>query len=53
MSNITRDDATGDAIRRVLSDEQLVSARGQAASTVAPTLEDDYLYGFGEEIAAE
>ena len=49
VTNITRDDKTGDAILRVLSDEQPVSSGNKAATTVAPTLEDYYLYVFGEE----
>jgi ABC-type multidrug transport system ATPase subunit len=49
VTNITRDDKTGDAILRVLSDEEPVSSGGKSASTVAPTLEDYYLYVFGEE----
>ena len=49
VTNITRDDKTGDAILRVLSDEEPVSANNKLATTVAPTLEDYYLYVFGEE----
>ena len=49
VTNITRDDKTGDAILRVLSDEQPVSSGDKPATTVAPTLEDYYLYVFGEE----
>lgn len=49
VTNITRDDKTGDAFLRVLSDEQPVSSGNKAATTVAPTLEDYYLYVFGEE----
>ena len=49
VTNITRDDKTGDAILRVLSDEEPVSSGEKSAVTVAPTLEDYYLYVFGEE----
>lgn len=49
VTNITRDDKTGDAILRVLSDEEPVSSGEKTATTVAPTLEDYYLYVFGEE----
>ena len=49
VTNITRDDKTGDAILRVLSDEEPVSTNGKSATTVVPTLEDYYLYVFGEE----
>lgn len=51
VTNITRDDNTGDAILRVLSDEEPVSSCERSASTVAPTLEDYYLYVFGNETA--
>ena len=49
VTNITRDDKTGDAILRVLSEEEPVSTSGKPATTVPPTLEDYYLYVFGEE----
>ncbi len=49
VTNITRDDKTGDAILRVISDEEPASTSGTSATTVAPTLEDYYLYVFGEE----
>ena len=49
VTNITRDDKTGDAILRVLSDEEPVASGEKNATTVAPTLEDYYLYVFGEE----
>ena len=49
VTNITRDDKTGDAILRVLSNEEPVSSCENPATTVAPTLEDYYLYIFGEE----
>ena len=52
VTNITRDDKTGDAILRVLSEEEPASESGKSATTVAPTLEDYYLYVFGEETAA-
>lgn len=51
VTNITRDDKTGDAILRVLSEEEPTSESGKSATTVAPTLEDYYLYVFGEETA--
>ena len=50
VTNITRDDKTGDAILRVLSKEEPVSSCENPATTVAPTLEDYYLYVFGEEL---
>ena len=53
VTNITRDDKTGDAILRVISEEEPSSESGKSATTVAPTLEDYYLYVFGEEMAAE
>ena len=49
VTNITRDDKTGDAILRVLSEQEPVSSGEKSATTVAPTLEDYYLYVFGEE----
>ena len=49
VTNITRDDKTGDAILRVLSEEEPVASGEKNATTVAPTLEDYYLYVFGEE----
>ncbi len=49
VTNITRDDKTGDAILRVLSEEEPTAENGKPATTVAPTLEDYYLYVFGEE----
>ena len=49
VTNITRDDKTGDAILRVLSEEEPISTADKPATTVAPTLEDYYLYVFGEE----
>ena len=49
VTNITRDDKTGDAILRVLSDNEPESTGGKSATAVAPTLEDYYLYVFGEE----
>ena len=50
VTNITRDDKTGDAILRVLSDEEPVSLGGKSATIVAPTLEDYYLYVFGDDL---
>ena len=52
VTNITRDDKTGDAILRVLSKEEPISTADKPATTVAPTLEDYYLCVFGEETAA-
>lgn len=49
VTNITRDDKTGDALLRVLSEEEPIAASGKPATTVAPTLEDYYLYVFGNE----
>lgn len=49
VTNITHDDKTGDVILRVLSDEEPVSSGGKPVITVSPTLEDYYLYIFGEE----
>jgi hypothetical protein len=46
VTDITFDDKTGDAIFRVLSDEEPVSANNRLATTVAPTLEGYYLYVF-------
>lgn len=53
VTNITRDDEMGDAILRVLSSEEPVSTAGKLATTVAPTLEDYYLYVFGEEMVVK
>ena len=50
VTNITRDDKTGDAILRVLSEEEPVSTAINHATTVAPTLEDYYLYVFGDAL---
>lgn len=44
VTNIARDDDTGEILLRVLADEQPT----ERAKTVAPTLEDYYLYVFGE-----
>ena len=52
VTNITREDKTGDAILRVLSKEEPISTADKPATTVAPTLEDYYLCVFGEETAA-
>ena len=49
VTNITRDDKTGDAILRVLSEAEPVSSGGKPATTVAPTLEDYYLYTFEDK----
>ena len=42
--NISRDDATGEVLLRVLSDEK----PSERAKVIQPTLEDYYLYIFGE-----
>lgn len=44
VTNISRDDRSGDVLLRVLSD----ACPGEAAYTVKPTLEDYYLTVFGE-----
>ena len=44
VTNIARDDDTGEVLLRVLADEQPTDR----SKTVAPTLEDYYLYVFGE-----
>jgi len=44
VTNISRDEATGDALLRVLADEK----PADTAELTAPTLEDYYLYVFGE-----
>jgi len=49
VTNITRDEKTGDVILRVLSEEEPVSDGRKPALAVAPTLEDYYLYVFGKE----
>ena len=50
VTNITRDDKTGEAILRVLSEEEPVSESSKPAIIVAPTLEDYYLYVFGDDL---
>ena len=44
VTNISRDETTGEALLRVLSEDQ----PEENAKTVAPTLEDYYLWVFGE-----
>ena len=44
VTNISRDEVTGNAILRVLSDDQPT----ESSTAVSPTLEDYYLYVFGE-----
>ena len=44
VTNIARDESTGEVLLRVLADEQPTDR----SKTVAPTLEDYYLYVFGE-----
>lgn len=44
ITNIARDEATGEVLLRVLADERPTDR----SKTVAPTLEDYYLYVFGE-----
>ena len=48
VTNIARDENTGEVLLRVLSDEQPTDR----SKTVAPTLEDYYLYVFGESVGA-
>ena len=48
VTNIARDDVTGEVLLRVLSDEQPTNR----SNTVVPTLEDYYLYVFGETSSA-
>ena len=50
VTNITRDDKTRDAILRVLSEEEPASESSKPAIIVAPTLEDYYLYVFGDDL---
>ena len=45
VTNISRDEQTGEVLLRILSDVQ----PGEGARNVAPTLEDYYLWVFGEE----
>lgn len=44
VTNIARDEDSGEVLLRVLADEQSTNQ----SQTVAPTLEDYYLYVFGE-----
>ena len=44
VTNIARDEQTGEVLLRVLADEQPTDK----SRTVSPTLEDYYLYVFGE-----
>lgn len=44
VTNIARDDEAGDVILRVLSEDK----PDERAKTVTPTLEDYYLYVFGD-----
>ena len=44
MTNIARDEQTGEVLLRVLADEQPTDK----SRTVSPTLEDFYLHVFGE-----
>lgn len=48
VTNIARDESTGEVLLRVLADEQPTDR----SKTVAPTLEDYYLYVFGETSSA-
>ena len=48
VTNIARDEDTGEVLLRVLADEQPTDR----SKTVAPTLEDYYLYVFGETSAS-
>lgn len=49
VTNITRDDMTGDVVLRVLSGKDPICNNGKSAASVAPTLEDYYLYVFSDE----
>ena len=44
VTNSARDEVSGEVLLRVLADEQSTNQ----SQTVAPTLEDYYLYVFGE-----
>lgn len=46
VTNISRDEVSGEVLLRVLSEEQPI----EHSKTVAPTLEDYYLYVFGTDI---
>ena len=48
VTNIARNEETGEVLLRVLSDEQPTDR----SKTVSPTLEDYYLYIFGETSSA-
>ena len=48
VTNIARDDKSGDVLLRVLSDDP----PSTHAKNVAPTLEDYYLYIFGDAVSA-
>lgn len=48
VTNIARDENTGEVLLRVLADEQPTDR----SKTVAPSLEDYYLYVFGESVGA-
>ncbi len=48
VTNIARDEDTGEVLLRVLADEQPTDR----SKTIAPTLEDYYLYVFGETSSA-
>ena len=48
VTNIARDDESGDVLLRILADEKPV----EHAWNVAPTLEDYYLYVFGDMVSA-
>ena len=47
VTNISRDETTGDVLLRVLCEEK----PADNARAVAPTLEDYYLHVFGEDAA--
>jgi hypothetical protein len=49
VTNISRDEQSGEVLLRVLSDEK----PADSARTARPTLEDYYLYVFGEASGGE
>ena len=48
VTNISRDDEHGDVILRILAEEKPKEGATCAAKAAAPTLEDYYLYVFGD-----
>ena len=47
VTNIARDEESGEVLLRVLSDDMPT----MASKTVAPTLDDYYLYVFGDAVS--